>query len=389
MIKVISKKYSQALKVLCEKLDDKSAAYDLILSPSLASSAVYLKGAVDSGCQAVILVGNVSEYVELFGSTFGVCLFYDKYAEKIVAEFCKLTKSDLPPRHVMDKICLIPEAFNHLSAANGYQCACFGVYGRCHVYIIPADAKECVNVFDNYISGDLLKGNADGHRYCFKLFGLSQKDAGARLARLNPIVSKTCDTTNLDSKIVLNFPQRCAKSVIADTLEMFRKMFAEYIYATTDQSLAKTVVSVLMKLDKRLSVAESITGGMISSSLVDVAGASNVFFEGAVTYATQAKCKRLGISPHFVDEYGVVSAEVAKEMVSGLLADKATDIAVSTTGYAGPSSDPGYPVGLCYIGVGSEKGISAYRYVFVGDRNSVRAQACNAALFAVYKTIVR
>lgn len=388
MIRIISKKYSQAVKTLCDRFDDKSAAYDLIVSPSLSSTAEYLRSAV-ANSEAVVLVGNVGEYVELYASTFGVCLFYDKFAEKIVLEYCRLTKTEVPPRHVMDRICLIPEAFNHLVAVSGYQCACVGLSGRCRVYVIPADAKECANVFDNYISNDLLKSNTNGHRYCFKIFGLPQREIETRLVRLNPIVSRTCETTNLDSKVVLNFPQRCAKGVVADTLELFRRIFADNIYATADQSLAKTVVSVLTKLDKRLSTAESITGGMIASSIVDIAGASNVLYEGAVTYATKAKCKRLGISPHFVDEYGVVSGEVAMEMAHGLLVGGDADVVVTTTGYAGPSSDPGYPVGLCFIGVGTEKGISAYKYMFSGDRNSIRAQATNAALFAVYKTIVR
>ena len=89
-----------------------------------------------------------------------------------------------------------------------------------------------------------------------------------------------------------------------------------------------------------------------------------------------------------MDEFGVVSQQVAQEMVKGLLKNGG-DLAVSTTGYAGPTSENGLPVGLCFIGIGTPKGISVYRNIFSGGRNFIRAQATNMALFLVYKTIAK
>ena len=89
-----------------------------------------------------------------------------------------------------------------------------------------------------------------------------------------------------------------------------------------------------------------------------------------------------------VDEYGVVSQQVAQKMALGLK-ENGTDIAVSTTGFAGPTSADGMPVGLCYIGIATEKGVSVYRNVFTGDRNSIRTQAANMALYLVCKTLTK
>lgn len=371
---------------MCDKFNSELAEYDVFVSKSAASSVEYLRKSI--GCQSIVMIGSVGDSCALFAETFGLTMFYDNFAERNVTEYCKLTKTDLPAQHVMDKLCIAPETFIHYAATYGYQCTCYGEYKKTHVYMIADDLRECSAVFDNYLSKNLFKNNEKTIRYTFKVFGLSHQDVLSRLQMLGKYVSRKCETTNLDSKISLAFPARCTKSTIESTLTKFRELFGDNLYATCEQSLAKTVVDLLHQIGKTISVAESITGGMITSSIVDIAGASSVLLEGAVTYSIQAKCNRLGINPHFVDEYGVVSQQVAQEMAVGLR-KSGCDIALSTTGFAGPTADDGYPVGLCYVGVASDKGVSVYKNVFVGDRNAIRAQASNMALFLVYKTITK
>lgn len=386
MIKIIAREYSQAVAFLCNKFDLEVAEYDLILSKGKESVTEYLKSSI--GCQAIIMVGNVGNNSAQFADTFGLLMFYDKFAERNVSDFCRLMKTELPPQHVMDKLCLAPESFNHFNCAYSFQCTCYGEYKKTHVYMIADDIRECAVVYDNYMYKNLFKNTVSATRFTYKVFGLGKNAVLDRLDKLGKYVSRKCETTNLDSKIVLSFPPKCAKNIILETNNKFKELFKDYVYANAEQSLAKTVVDVLGRFGKTLSVAESITGGMISSSLVDVAGASNVFYEGAITYSIPAKCARLGINPHFVDEFGVVSQQVAEEMALGLRKN-GTDIALSITGYAGPTSENGLPVGLCYIGVATEKGVAVYKNVFSGDRNSIRAQATNMALFLVLKTITK
>ena len=385
MIKILAKDYSQAVAYLCDKFEAELAEFDLILSKNATSQANYIADSI--GVQALVMVGSVGDNCALFADTFHLPMFYDSFAGSKVTAFCSLSNTELPPPHVMDKLCLAPESFNHYAPVYGYQCACHGEYKKTRVYMIPDDVRECAVVYDNYLSADLFRNNNGAHRYVFKVFGLSKSDVLTRLGKLDKFVSRNCETTNLDTKIVLDFPPKCAKSAIATYLERFKKLFGDAIYANADQTLAKTVVDLLNSLGKTLSVAESITGGMITSSIVDVAGASSVLCEGAVTYSNSAKSSRLGINPHFIDEHGAVSQQVALEMARGLRQD-GCDIAISTTGFAGPTADDGQ-VGLYYIGISTEKGMSVYKNVFCGDRNSVRAQAANMALFLVYKTITK
>ena len=155
MIKILAKEYSQAVAFLCKKFDVEVEEYDLFLSKNKQSSAEYLTGAI--GSNALIIVGNVGDSSTLFADTFGLAMFYDKFAERNVTEYCKLAHAELPPQHTMDKLCIAPESFNHYASAYGYQCTCYGEYKKTHVYMIADDARECEVVYDNYLYQDLFK----------------------------------------------------------------------------------------------------------------------------------------------------------------------------------------------------------------------------------------
>lgn len=126
-----------------------------------------------------------------------------------------------------------------------------------------------------------------------------------------------------------------------------------------------------------ISTAESCTGGMLASKLIDVPGISNSFYEGIVSYSNEAKMKRLGVKKETLERYGAVSEEVAREMVMGL----ATDIALSTTGIAGPDGGTAEkPVGLVYMGIKVKDKIYVEKRVFRGDRNKVRERTVSHTL---------
>ena len=383
MIKILAKDYSQAVEYLCDKFETELAEFDVFLTKNQPSQAKFLADSI--GVEALILIGNVGDSCTLFADTFNLPMFYDSFAESKVQAYCNFTKSPLPPQHVMDKLCIAPESFIHFASVYGYQCTCYGEYKKTHVYMIADDLRECSVVYDNYLSADLFRSSAAAQRCVFKVFGLARNEVLARLDQLGKFVSRKCETLNLDTKIVLDFPPKSSKSVVAETLARFKKLFGEHVYANADQSLAKTVVDLLNSLNKTLATAESITGGLIASSIVDVAGASSVLKEGVVTYSNSSKSSRLNINPHFIDEHGAVSQQVAQEMARGLR-QNGCDIAVSTTGYAGPTADDGQ-VGLCYVGIATDKGIAVYKNTFYGDRNSIRLQAANTALYLVLKTI--
>ena len=144
---------------------------------------------------------------------------------------------------------------------------------------------------------------------------------------------------------------------------------------------AGELVAILKSKGLTVSTAESLTGGLIGASIVDISGASSVFNGGAITYTEKAKIEVLGVNPATVEKHTVVSEAVASEMALGARALYKSDIAISATGIAGPDGgSEEFPVGLVYIGVANQGGVRAYRYIFDGDRAAVRRQTVSKAI---------
>lgn len=146
--------------------------------------------------------------------------------------------------------------------------------------------------------------------------------------------------------------------------------------------LAEAVLAQHRRAGTKLATAESCTGGAIAAALTDIAGSSDVFERGFVTYSNEAKAELLGVPAALIIAHGAVSQEVAAAMAEGALAHSRADVAVSVTGIAGPGGGtPTKPVGLVYIGSirrGSAPAVE--RHVFTGDRAAVRAASIKRAL---------
>ena len=146
-------------------------------------------------------------------------------------------------------------------------------------------------------------------------------------------------------------------------------------------SEAERLVDELVKRNLTLSCAESCTGGAIASAIVGVSGASRVLRGGVVAYDPAVKSSLLGVPPGSIAKFGVVSSEVASAMAEGARRVLDSDLAVSTTGVAGPlGGTPETPVGRVFIGVSGKCGTRVFRETFPGDRDAVRRAATEAAL---------
>ena len=129
--------------------------------------------------------------------------------------------------------------------------------------------------------------------------------------------------------------------------------------------LSKKIISLLKKNKLKLAIAESCTGGMLSSAITSVSGSSKVFSLGLVTYSNESKIKVLKVSKKVIRKYGAVSEQVCKAMVKNVSKIGKSNIAVSITGIAGPSGGTKKkPVGLVFIGIKKGNKISVKRYLF-------------------------
>jgi nicotinamide-nucleotide amidase len=154
-----------------------------------------------------------------------------------------------------------------------------------------------------------------------------------------------------------------------------------HIFDEGNARLEAVVVGLLVARRMTVATAESVTGGLIASTLISVPGASDTFREGFVTYSNEAKVQRLGVARATLDAHGAVSAEVCVEMAEGARAAAGADYALSTTGIAGPTGAvPGKPIGLCYVGLAGPEGTFVRKFQFPGDREMVRLRT---AYFAI------
>ena len=188
--------------------------------------------------------------------------------------------------------------------------------------------------------------------------------------------------------IQISYNDATPKMLVDDVVRLFVDGLGESIYALENISLEEQLVRLLKLRGRKLSVAESFTGGGIARRIVSVPGASEVYFEGLNTYNELSKIKRLGVSDFTLQTRGVVSDEVAYEMATGLLDTGNCDISIATTGFAGPSTGRSMlPVGLCYIAIGLKERVFVYRYKFDGARDEITETAINYALFLAYKQL--
>lgn len=171
---------------------------------------------------------------------------------------------------------------------------------------------------------------------------------------------------------------------VSDIFEAFKKN----IYAEEDIDIDIRLLELLSIRNKKLSIAESLTGGFITSTLIDNPGASEFIYEGLVTYSNDSKIKRLKVDGSIIKDYGAVSYEIAYEMAAGLLFTQMCDMAIATTGIAGPSGGTdAKPVGLTFISVGTAEGIHVYKHIFSGNRKQIREAAAYAAMFYAIKRL--
>lgn len=154
------------------------------------------------------------------------------------------------------------------------------------------------------------------------------------------------------------------------------------------QPVEYQVYELLKKHHLTLSTAESATGGMIASMLVNVPGVSQFFTEGYVTYSNDAKVKMIGVDAALIEEFGVVSKEVAENMAISVSKTANSDAALSVTGVAGPDGGTTEcPVGTVYIGCFCKGTTTVEHHVFCGDRQAVRSQTAKRALVLLMECI--
>jgi len=199
----------------------------------------------------------------------------------------------------------------------------------------------------------------------------------------NPLVNCTARIGVVTLEVVgLAASRGEAEAMVADEEARLQEILGEVVYGTGEQTLAEVVGHELARRGLTLAVAESCTGGWLAKFITDVPGASRYFNRGWVTYSNEAKVAELEVPAELIEAHGAVSAEVAEAMARGARRQAQVDLAISTTGIAGPDgATEQKPLGLVYISVDGADGTVTSRYVFyANERSFVRLRAAQTAL---------
>lgn len=258
---------------------------------------------------------------------------------------------------------------------------------------LPGPPMELQPMFLNQVEPYLRQrsGMALVSRY-IRVFGMGEAEVDQRLCDLecrdNPTLSPYCSLGEVQLRATASAATEAeAEALLEPLLTEVKARLGAVIYAIEPDdggSLAKSAVEALKTRGWTVATAESLTGGMISASLVEVPGASAVVRGGFVTYQTDTKTILLDVPAPTIEEHNVVSAEVAVAMAAGARAKLGVDIAVSATGLAGPDGGtPERPVGTVYLGVSTAKGTYPIRLALTGNRERIRTLAMKNAVNAI------
>ena len=262
------------------------------------------------------------------------------------------------------------------------------------IIFLPGPPRELKTMFSKYAIPLLNKDHIIKSKI-IKTIGIGESQLDYMLDNIiktqtNPTIATYAKEGQVDITITAKgIDEESVDFLINNVTDNVSKIIGDYIYSYNGESLEETFYLLLKKNNMKVSFCESCTGGLITSRFTRISGISQVLDRGIVTYSNQSKMNELGVEKSTLDKYGAVSEQVAIEMAEGLLQKTNVDIAISTTGIAGPLSDnSGKPIGLVYIGISTKNFSYSKQFNLMGNRESIQNKATNFAFYEGIKYLL-
>jgi nicotinamide-nucleotide amidase len=259
-----------------------------------------------------------------------------------------------------------------------------------HLAAMPGVPSEMVYMFTSHVLPRILRLGLGGGVLVerkINTFGQGESAVEEKLFDLTrrehvPEVGITASDAIISLRILARAATAGeAQAQIAPVEKTIRERLGTLVFGTGDEDVQHAVLALLAQKRQTLAVAEGVTGGLVGERLTAVPGASGWFRGGVIAYDNRCKIDLLGVPQALIEEKGVVSAAVAEAMAVGCRARLRTDLAVSTTGVAGPDDlGPGLPAGLAFVGLAWEGGARSVNFSWTGTREEVRSRTSRLAL---------
>ena len=314
----------------------------------------------------------------VLADAFGKKLVYDEdSAQRIKSYFTRvgrpMTENNLQQAMLPEGCTVLP---NDWGTAPGCAFQADGV----HVIMLPGPPSECRPMF-RYRAVPYLQSLSEGviASHTLKLFGIGESSMEAQLrdrmnAMSNPTLAPYAKEGECELRVTAKAPtDQQAQALLKPTVEELKALFGSKVYGVDVSSLEEVVEDLLKQKGLTVGVAESCTGGLMAKRLTDLPGASQVFRGGIVSYTNAVKAGVLGVPQALLDQFGAVSPQVAQAMAEGARRALGCDLALSSTGVAGPDKDDwGNEVGTMFVAIATPEG-SYVRALNLGNR-PVRAR---------------
>lgn len=258
------------------------------------------------------------------------------------------------------------------------------------IIVLPGPPREMKAMFNESVKPYLQQfTNEMLVSKTLRLYGIGESNLELEILDIineqtNPTVALYAKELEVTIRITAKAKnEKDAFELIKPVEEEIKNRVGKYVYTEGDISVSEgetaledAVAKLLVEKNLTIAVAESCTGGLVSSSLINYSGISSVFLEGCVTYSNEAKMKRLGVKKETLEEFGAVSEQTAIEMAEGVAKGLGANIGISTTGVAGPGGGTEEkPVGLVYTAIYINGKTVVKKNIFNGDRRKIRLRA--------------
>lgn len=295
---------------------------------------------------------------EAFGKKL---VFHEESAQRIRDHFQRIGR---PFTENLLQQAMLPENCTVFSNDWGTAPGCAFESDGVHVLMLPGPPSECTPMFQHRAL-PYLQAMSEGVilSHTLKLFGIGESSVESRLReQMNSMTNPTLAPYAKEGECELRVTAKADTTELAEKLlepcvAQIKEMFGELVYGVDVSSLEEVVVSALKERGLTIGTAESCTGGLLAKRLTDLSGVSQVYNGGIVSYTNQVKHNVLGVPQQLLDAYGAVSAPVAQAMAEGARSVLHCDIALATTGVAGPNRDDrNNPVGTIFVAIATPEG---------------------------------
>ncbi|NME95882.1 competence/damage-inducible protein A [Clostridium cochlearium] len=265
-----------------------------------------------------------------------------------------------------------------------------------YLIMLPGPPREIIPMFEQHVAPYLKKFN-EGVLISkvLKICGMGESQVVTEINHLienqtNPTVAPYAKENEVTLRLTAKASnEEDALSLIAPLEKEIKDILGDNIYGTDSDTLEGVIGNFLIENNLSIATAESCTGGLLCGRLVNYPGISKCLVEGIVTYSNDSKMNRIGVKKETLENFGAVSEETALEMAKGVAKTSGADIGISTTGIAGPSGGTDEkPIGLVYIGYYIQGKSFAKRFVFPGNRESIRNRTVTVALDYLRKNLI-